>query len=97
MNRILDLLAEKGAVFAARGLFILVAFAVAFLIAGWSQRAVIRVLSKTRADVTLGRFLANFLRYAIIASTLIACLGAMGFQTASFAALKSGFMIRPEW
>jgi small conductance mechanosensitive channel len=87
MNRILDLLAEKGAVFAARGLFILVAFAVAFLIAGWAQRAVVRVLAKTRADATLGRFLANFLRYAIIAATLIACLGAMGFQTASFAAL----------
>jgi len=87
MNRILDLLAEKGAIFAARGLFILVAFAIAFLVAGWAQRAVVRVLSKTRADATLGRFLANFLRYAIIAATLIACLGAMGFQTASFAAL----------
>jgi small conductance mechanosensitive channel len=87
MNRILDLLAEKGAVFAARGLFILVAFAIAFLIASWAQRAIIRVLSRTRADATLGRFLANFLRYAIIVSTLIACLGAMGFQTASFAAL----------
>lgn len=87
MNRILDLLAEKGAIFAARGLFILVAFAVAFLVAGWAQRGVIRLLSQTRADATLGRFLANFLRYAIIASTLIACLGAMGFQTASFAAL----------
>jgi small conductance mechanosensitive channel len=87
MQRILDLLAEKGAIFAARGLFILVAFAIAFLVAGWAQRALVRVLSKTRADATLGRFLANFLRYAIIASTLIACLGAMGFQTASFAAL----------
>jgi small conductance mechanosensitive channel len=87
MNRILDLLAEKGAIFAARGLFILVAFAIAFLVAGWAQRAVVRMLSKTRADATLGRFLANFLRYAIIAATLIACLGAMGFQTASFAAL----------
>jgi small conductance mechanosensitive channel len=87
MNRILDLLAEKGAVFAARGLLILVAFAIAFLVAGWAQRGVIRVLARTRADATLGRFLANFLRYAIIASTLIACLGAIGFQTASFAAL----------
>jgi small conductance mechanosensitive channel len=87
MNRILDLLAEKGAIFAARGLFILVAFAVALLVASWAQRAVVRVLAKTRADATLGRFLANFLRYAIIAATLIACLGAMGFQTASFAAL----------
>jgi small conductance mechanosensitive channel len=87
MNRILDLLAEKGAVFAARGLFILLAFAAAFLIAGWAQRGMIRALSRTKADATLGRFAANFLRYAIIASTLIACLGAMGFQTASFAAL----------
>jgi small conductance mechanosensitive channel len=87
MNRIFELLAEKGAVIAARALFILVAFAVALLIAGWAQRAVARVLEKTRADATLGRFLANFLRYAIIASTLVACLGAMGFQTASFAAL----------
>jgi small conductance mechanosensitive channel len=87
MNRIFDLLAEKGAIFAARGLVILIAFAVAFLVAGWAQRALTRVLTRTRVDATLGRFLANFLRYAIIASTLIACLGAMGFQTASFAAL----------
>jgi small conductance mechanosensitive channel len=87
MNRILDLLAEKGAIFAARGLVMLVAFAVAFLVAGWAHRAVERMLARTRADATLGSFLANFLKYAIIASTLIACLGAMGFQTASFAAL----------
>jgi small conductance mechanosensitive channel len=87
MDRIVELLTEKGAVFGARILALGVAFAASFLIASWARRAVLRGLSRTKADATLSQFLANFLRYAIIVATLIACLGAVGFQTASFAAL----------
>jgi len=87
MERIVELLLEKGAVFGARILIIGVAFSASFLLASWARRALLRGLSRTKADATLSHFLANFLRYAIIAATLIACLGAMGFETASFAAL----------
>lgn len=87
MERIVELLVEKGAVFGARILILGLAFAASFLLASWVRRAMLRGLSRTKADATLSHFLANFLRYAIIVATLIACLGAMGFETASFAAL----------
>ena len=87
MHDIFQLLAQKGAVFAARALVIFGAFLVAWLLASWARRGVLRSLEPTPVDATLSRFLANFLRYAIIVAAFIACLGAMGFQTASFAAL----------
>jgi small conductance mechanosensitive channel len=87
MDRIVELLKEKGAIFAARILVLGLAFFASFLVASWARRGTLRALSRTKADATLSSFLANFLRYAIIVATLIACLGAMGFQTASFAAL----------
>jgi small conductance mechanosensitive channel len=87
MHDIVQVLAQKGAVFAARAIVIAGAFFVAWLVASWARRAVLRSLEKTPVDATLSRFLANFLRYSIIVAALIACIGAMGFQTASFAAL----------
>ena len=87
MHDIFQLLAQKGAVFAARAIVIAGAFLVAWLLASWARRGVLRSLEPTPVDATLSRFLANFLRYAILVAAFVACLGAMGFQTASFAAL----------
>jgi small conductance mechanosensitive channel len=81
MHDIFRVLAQKGAVFAARALVIAGAFLVAWILASWAR------LEPTPVDATLSRSLANFLRYAILVAAFVACLGAMGFQTASFAAL----------
>ena len=83
----LPVLLQKGVVFVVRGMGVLVAFLVAWIAAGWAYRAVRRSLVKTHLDATLSTFLANLLRYAILFGALVACLGAVGFQTTSLAAI----------
>src|SRR5262245_36026021 len=83
----LPVLLQKTVVFLVRGLGVLVAFVIAWLVAGWAHRASQRSLLKTSLDATLSTFLANLLRYSILFGAFIACLGAVGFQTTSLAAI----------
>ncbi len=86
-DQLLPLLIQKSVVFLVRATGVLVAFAMSWVVAGWAYRAMRRALDKTELDATLTSFLANLLRYAILFGAFIACLGAVGFQTTSFAAL----------
>lgn len=83
----LPVLLQKSVVFLVRGIGVLVAFILAWMVAGWAYRATRRSLVKTNLDATLSTFVANLLRYAILFGAFIACLGAVGFQTTSFAAI----------
>jgi small conductance mechanosensitive channel len=83
----LPVLLQKSVVFLVRGLGVLLAFIIAWLVAGWSYRATRRSLQKTSLDATLSTFLANLLRYSILFGAFIACLGAVGFHTTSLAAI----------
>ena len=67
----------------------------AFFVAGWVKRLTLRGLKKTKLDITLAKFFANFLRYTILIVALVAILGYFGVETASFAALlaAAGFAI----
>jgi small conductance mechanosensitive channel len=86
-EKLLALLAQKGAVFLVRAGGVLLAFLVAWMIAGWVSRAAGRGLRRTQLDATLISFAIAFLRYAIILGAFVACLGAVGFQTTTFAAV----------
>lgn len=86
-QQLLTLLAQKGAVFLVRVVGVLVAFALAWMAARWLSRAATRGLRRTRLDATLIGFFGAFLRYTILLAALIACLGAVGFQTTTFAAV----------
>jgi hypothetical protein len=70
MHDIFRVLAQKGAVFAARALVIAGAFFVGSLVS-WARRTVLRSLEPTPVDATLSRFRANFLRHAIIVTVEI--------------------------
>ena len=59
----------------------------AWIIAGWARRTVRRGLERARFDMTLTKFIANMVRWAILAVAVVMCLGRFGVQTASFAAL----------
>jgi small conductance mechanosensitive channel len=67
--------------------------AVVILIVGWSasswaNRAMVRLSRRTtRLDPTLAVFLASFVRYAIIAFTIIAVLSQFGVETTSLIAV----------
>ena len=61
---------------------------VGFFLAGFFRRRIIRVAEKSRHfDKTMGSFLANVVRYGILALTIIFVLQNFGFQTASLVAL----------
>ena len=53
----------------------------------WLSNAVRRSLEKQKIDVTLTRFLGNVVRWGIVILVGIACLGAFGIETTSFAAM----------
>jgi small conductance mechanosensitive channel len=63
-----------------------VALFVAWLVAGWARRAMIRSLEK-RFEPMLARFFSNVVRYAILTAAVLGCLGVFGIQTTSFAAI----------
>ncbi|MDF1552120.1 MAG: mechanosensitive ion channel [Deferrisomatales bacterium] len=55
--------------------------------AGFADSAVRKVLGKAKTDPVLAGFLANLVRYAILAFTVIAALSKFGIQTTSFIAV----------
>lgn len=61
---------------------------VGFFLAGFFRRRIVRLAEKSRHfDVTMGSFLANLVRYGVLALTVIFVLQNFGFQTASLIAL----------
>ncbi len=76
---------------AAYGLNVVAAIATLFvgwIAAGWCSRTVKRLLTKSdKVDAMLGGFFASFVRYGILAFTIIAVLSRFGVQTASFIAV----------
>ena len=87
LDRLTQILLEKGTVFLGRAAIVLVAFSIAWLCAGWAQRAVVRGFERTQVDATLVRFLASAVRYGLLVVTLISCLSAFGITATSFAAV----------
>jgi small conductance mechanosensitive channel len=88
LDRLLQLLLEKGTVFLGRAAIVLVVFTVAWLLAGWTQRAIERAFGRaTHVDATLIRFLASAARYGVLIASLVSCLSAFGINATSFAAV----------
>lgn len=82
-SQVLDKVIEYGPRVA--GAFILLF--VAYVVAGWAQRATVKGLAKARFDATLGKFFANTVRWLIIAFSLLMSLSVFGVDTTSYAAL----------
>jgi small conductance mechanosensitive channel len=87
VDRLIETLLQKGAVFVGRAAIVLVVFTIAWLAAGWAQRGVVRAFEKTQVDATLVRFLASAARYVLLLLALISCLSAFGITATSFAAV----------
>lgn len=61
---------------------------VGWVVAGWIQNLTARGLTRvSKVDRTLRNFLANFVRYAVLAFVVIAVLNRVGVQTASIIAV----------
>ena len=66
---------------------VLIALWLARIVANWLASKLARRLGARRFDVTLSKFFANLVRYAVIVAAVIGCLGVFGIQTTSFAAV----------
>lgn len=85
-----DLAAELRAAATTYGMKVLGALVfllLAWIVAGWISRLVSRGLTRAKLDLTLSKFLATATKWAVIAMSIVACLGIFGIQTASFAAV----------
>ncbi|MDY0061789.1 MAG: mechanosensitive ion channel [Myxococcota bacterium] len=65
----------------------IVALFLAWMIAGWLSRTMLRALEGRKFDATLSRFFAKLVRYAILVAAILSVLGIFGIQTTSFAAI----------
>ncbi len=65
----------------------LVILIIAWLIAGWVRKHLIKVLTKAKIDVTLSKFLGNLVKWTIMIFALITAAGTVGIPTTSFAAI----------
>jgi len=82
-SQVLDKVIEYGPRVA--GAFLLLF--VAYVLAGWAQRATTKGLVRAHFDATLGKFFANTIRWMIIAFSLLMSLSVFGVDTTSYAAL----------
>ena len=73
-----------------RVLVALVLLVAAWLIAGWVRRIVLKAVTRAHVDITLGKFVGNLARWAIILFAVISSLGTFGVDTTAFAALIAG-------
>jgi small conductance mechanosensitive channel len=69
-----------------------VVIAILILLVGWSiskasEKLVRTALEKNKVDQALSRFLGGITRYAVLAATVIAALGAVGVETTSLVAV----------
>lgn len=87
VDRLVEVMLEKGAVFLGRAAIVLVAFTIAWVLAGWAQRGIVRAFERTQVDATLARFVASAARYGLLVMSLISCLSAFGITATSFAAV----------
>jgi small conductance mechanosensitive channel len=65
----------------------LVIFTIAWIASKWVRQAVIAGLIKANLDPLLAKFFANTARWAVLAFAVVTCLGTLGFETTSLAAV----------
>ncbi|MEC7521567.1 MAG: mechanosensitive ion channel domain-containing protein [Myxococcota bacterium] len=66
---------------------VLAALFVAWVVAGWVRRLMMRGFQKSNFDPTLSKFFSNMARYALLTFAVLGCLGVFGIETSSFAAV----------
>jgi len=59
---------------------------VAYLVANWARRLVIRATLAAKVDITLGKFFGNMAKWGIIIFALVTAAGTVGVSTTGFAA-----------
>jgi small conductance mechanosensitive channel len=75
------------AAYGFRVLGAIVVLIVAYIVAGWTRRAVLAALTRANLDVTIAKFASNAARYAVVVLGLMSCAPIMGINITAFAAV----------
>lgn len=59
---------------------------IAYMIAKWARRIVIRACNAAKIDITLGKFFGNLAKWSIILFAIVTAAGTVGISTTGFAA-----------
>lgn len=65
----------------------LVLFVVAWFISKWVRKLVISALTRAKVDLLLAKFFGNIARWIIVVFAFVTCLGTLGIETTSLAAI----------
>jgi small conductance mechanosensitive channel len=65
----------------------LVILFIAWIIAGWLRRLIITATTRTHVDATLGKFLGNLAKWAVLGFSVTICLTVLGIPATTFAAV----------
>jgi len=74
---------------------VIVIMLIAWIIASWASRTAAKGLKKASIDLTLSKFIAKMIRWAILLMAVLGCLGLFGVDVTSFAVVlgAAGFAI----
>ncbi|HUV30727.1 MAG TPA: mechanosensitive ion channel domain-containing protein [Acidobacteriota bacterium] len=87
MENILDKVVEWGALYGTKILGALAILIIGRLLVGVLANIVRRLMTRSKADVILTRFVTSLTRIALLTFVVIAAIGALGVQTTSFIAV----------
>ncbi|MBK8587913.1 MAG: mechanosensitive ion channel [Sandaracinaceae bacterium] len=87
IEKLLEALEAAATQWGMKGIGVLLAVLAGWAVANSVSNRLRRALEARNFDLTLTRFFANLVRYSILVSVGVACLGVFGVQTISFAGL----------
>ncbi|XVJ59718.1 MAG: mechanosensitive ion channel [Tepidisphaera sp.] len=65
----------------------MVIFVLAWMLSKWARRVVFMAFTQAKVDPLLAKFFGNMARWAVLAFAIVTCLGTLGFETTSLAAV----------
>lgn len=65
----------------------MVIFILAWMLSKWARRVVFMAFMRAKIDPLLAKFFGNMARWAVLAFAIVTCLGTLGFETTSLAAV----------
>lgn len=95
MKAYVDLAIEYGITYGLKIILFIVLLFITFRVSSWVKKIIEKIVTKKELDPALGNFFANMAKYAVLVVGGVTCLGTVGIETASFAAVlaAAGFAV----
>ena len=84
---VVDYSAKLLAAYGFRVLGAIIVLILAYILAGWTRRAVLAALTRANLDATISKFASNAARYAVLILGIMSCAPIIGINITAFAAV----------